>query len=200
MDAEKLIGRKIRGFKFDDTQILAYHFSMDILIGRVGIISKYIEDEKAYIVNFGRYEWLYPSDLIEAHLVDNEVDIKREDLGFILNEVLNKALIGSNRIKQPNSNNIARFLIDYLNNKTFKVENEIPTLSDGVMMLVSDNGVDWEKREVIGKTENYFYTWNEHTIAYWEYCKPLEPTKEEELTAILGSSEKVSEIMELFKN
>jgi hypothetical protein len=79
------------------------------------------------------------------------------------------------------------------------VEEEVPTLSDGVMMLVSDDGWKWHKQKVIGKKDNYFYAWNKYTIVYWTHAKPLEPTKEEQLTAILGSSEKVSEIMELFK-
>jgi len=80
------------------------------------------------------------------------------------------------------------------------VEDEIPTLSDGVMMLVSNDGRDWLEREVIGKKNEIFYAWNGYVIFNWKYAKPIEPTKEEQLTAILGSDEKVSQIMELFKN
>ena len=40
------------------------------------------------------------------------MDIKRLD--FILNDALNKALISKDRIKQPNSNNIADFVSKYI--------------------------------------------------------------------------------------
>ena len=82
-------------------------------------------------------------------------------------------------------------------------ENEIPTLTDGVMMFVSDDGERWYKEYVIGKKDNIFYTWSGYKvnrILFWNYCKPIEPTKEEQLTKILGSSDKVAEIMELFKD
>ena len=42
-------------------------------------------------------------------------------------------------------------------------------------------------------------TYDDFMIKIGLYAKPLEPTKEEQLAAILGSSDKVSEIMELFK-
>jgi hypothetical protein len=80
------------------------------------------------------------------------------------------------------------------------VEDEIPTLSDGVTMLVSGNNINWHKRKVIGQKDGFFYAWKENVIFNYKFAKPIEPTKEEQLTAILGSSEKVSEIMELFKD
>ena len=69
-------------------------------------------------------------------------------------------------------------------------------------MLVSDNGVDWQTEYVFGQRKGIYLVWNnliDTSYSTWNHCKPLGPTKEEQLTAILGSSEKVSEIMELFK-
>ena len=83
------------------------------------------------------------------------------------------------------------------------VEDEIPTLSDGVMMLVSLNKTTWNKHIVFGFKNGFHFAWyNEsRTIASsFRYAKPIEPTNEQQLTVILGSSEKESEIMELFKN
>lgn len=82
------------------------------------------------------------------------------------------------------------------------VEDEIPTLSDGVMMLVSDDDKYYEPREVYFKYNEKYYVKPRLTmeLTTFRYAKPIEQTKEEKLTAILGSSEKVSEIMELFKN
>lgn len=86
------------------------------------------------------------------------------------------------------------------------VEDEIPTLSDGVMMLVSDDGKQWDERKVVLKSNKglnkgfYIEGILTSSLVFFRYAKPIEPTKEEQLTAILGSSDKVSEIMELFKN
>ena len=38
----------------------------------------------------------------------------RENTDMILNKVLNKALIGINKLKSPDSNKIAQFVINYL--------------------------------------------------------------------------------------
>ena len=38
----------------------------------------------------------------------------RENTDMILNKVLNKALIGRNKLKSPDSNQIAQFVINYL--------------------------------------------------------------------------------------
>jgi len=47
------------------------------------------------------------------------MDIK--NLYFILNDALNKALVSKDRIKQPNSNEIANFVSKYIedNNQSF---------------------------------------------------------------------------------
>jgi len=150
---EKLIGRKVKGFKFESEKGFSYLKSMDNYIEKEGIIKIYNDIYNCFVVSFKDNCYSYPADQIEAHLV----------------------------------------------------EDEIPTLSDGVMMLVSFNNIDWFERKVIGKKNNYFYCWNEeykNLIQVCDYAKEIkiEPTKEEQLTAILGSDEKVSEIMELFKN
>ena len=144
MEPEKLIGKKVKGFKFEG---ILYDSQMDDYIGKIGIIKPW--DEVNFKVDFGDDFWYYPADQIEAHLV----------------------------------------------------EDEIPTLSDGVLMLVSDNKKTWDKKEVWFKDKEYYYAkTGKTTFTPWAYAKPLEPTKEEQLTSILGSSDKVSEIMELFKN
>jgi len=146
---EKLIGKKVRGFKFETTKYCGYTKGMDKYVGKTGIIDKILEHE--FRVDFKEGYYYYPADQIEAHLV----------------------------------------------------EDEIPTLSDGVMMLVSDDENTWHERNVFAKRYNIFYAWgtqNIKGITTWNFCKPLEPTKEEQLTAILGSDEKVSQIMELFND
>jgi len=146
---ERLIGKKVKGFKFED---FYYQSNMDKYIGKIGIIQEF--NAITVRIDFNDISFYYPADQIEAHLV----------------------------------------------------EDEIPTLSDGVMMLVSDDGKQWDERKVVLKSNKGlnkgFYVEGILTssLVFFRYAKPLEPTKEEQLTAILGSSDKVSEIMELFKN
>jgi hypothetical protein len=146
---EKLIEKKVRGFKFEDTKYCSYAKEMDMYIGKIGIIDKILAYE--FRVNFGEDYYYYPADQIEAHLV----------------------------------------------------EDEIPTLSDGVMMLVGNSLDKLKARKVMFTKNNRYYAFfsdSEILLNGYKYAKPIEPTKEEQLTKILGSSEKVSEIMELFKN
>ena len=152
---ERLIGKKVRGVKFEDERV-NYVGIMNNYIGQVGEIKKLSLRRIYFQVEFKNgISFAYPADQIEDHLVEDED------------------------------------------------ENEMPTLSDGVMMLVSNNKTTWNKHIVFGFKNGLHFAWyNEsRTIAFsFRYTKPLGPTKEEQLTAILGSSEKVSEIMELFKN
>ena len=146
---EELIGKKVRGFKFEDERV-NYVGIMNNYIGQVGEIKKLSLRRIYFQVEFKNgISFAYPADQIEANLVEEE--------------------------------------------------NEIPTLSDGVMMLVSDDKKEWFQRKVIGRKGIYYYYWHGDVLCKMSQCKPLEPTKEEQLTAILGSSEKVSEIIELFK-
>ena len=146
---ERLIGKKVYGFKFEQEDEITFDEQMEKYIGEVGVIEKiYTNDVK---IVFKEDYFFYPLNQIEDHLV----------------------------------------------------EDEIPTLSDGVIMLVSDNGVDWQTEYVFGQRKGIYLVWNnliDTSYSTWNHCKTLEPTKEEQLTAILGSSEKVSEIMELFKD
>lgn len=80
------------------------------------------------------------------------------------------------------------------------VEDEIPTLTDGVMMLVSDDDRTYVLSIVIGQKDGLYYVWTGNFIQGYRFCKPIPQTKEEQLTAILGSSDKVKEIMELFND
>lgn len=146
---ERLIGKKVKGFKFEGRKGCTFNANMIDVVGLEGHIEIYERELNTFKVIFSdMISWHYPADQIEAHLV----------------------------------------------------ENEIPTLSDGVMMLVSDDGENWEKHNVIGQKNELFYAWVDNMLVYFKYAKPLEPTKEQQLIAILGSSDKVNEIMELFND
>lgn len=82
---ERLIGRKVRGFKFETTKYCSYVKGMDKYvgkIGKIGIIDEYRPVSKNFKVEFedGEY-WGYPADQIEAHLVVDEIPtFTKEDL------------------------------------------------------------------------------------------------------------------------
>ena len=62
---------------------------------------------------------------------------------------------------------------------------EIPQLGEGVEMEVSDNGIDWCKRNVVGQLPNGSFL----TTLTWNYARPIQEVKKytkEELVKILG--------------
>ena len=136
---ERLIGKKVRGFKFETTKYCSYVKGMDKYvgkIGKIGIIDEYRPVSKNFKVEFedGEY-WGYPADQIEAHLVVDEIPtFTKEDL-----------------------------------RTAYKIGFDIGIFNKKI------------------SSDKSFEEWFD------------KKTKEEQLTAILGSSEKVSEIMELFK-
>lgn len=76
--AKSLIGRKVRGFKFEsETDEVFYTRFMDKLIGEIGKITDYFDD--CFTVKFKDNYWGYPASLIEAHLVEESVDRKISD-------------------------------------------------------------------------------------------------------------------------
>jgi hypothetical protein len=68
---EQLIGRKVRGFWFDDSKYpVGYISQMDKYIGKKGKIIEYDSHLDLFGVQFKLYKFWYPADKIEAHLVD----------------------------------------------------------------------------------------------------------------------------------
>lgn len=152
---EKLIGKKVYGFRFEGGKGFNYLKSMDNLIDKIGIISSYNNVNNCYIVRFENISYSYPSDQIEAHLAGDKT--------FTFNA----------------------------NHYEMKLKDEIPTFTKEDLKTFYNigftNGVNKENKSSCLEFEKHFQD-------------IFKPTKEEQLTAILGSSEKVSEIMELFKN
>lgn len=74
---QELIGRKVKGFKFEDEKYYSLHYDPDMndLIGKVGVIKDYYRTYNSYRVKFETRCWSYPAELIEQHLVeDNPLD------------------------------------------------------------------------------------------------------------------------------
>jgi hypothetical protein len=63
---EQYIGRKIKGFKFENTNDCLYNPKMNSYIGEVGVIRSRFEN--MFIVEYETDFWGYPIDLVIAQL------------------------------------------------------------------------------------------------------------------------------------
>lgn len=71
MENKKLIGKKVKGFRFDGAKYrCGYSSLMDNNIGIIGTIREYEKSTNVYVVNFEKDNWNYPAELIEQHLVE----------------------------------------------------------------------------------------------------------------------------------
>jgi hypothetical protein len=84
MNTNKLIGKKVKGFKFDSGKVF-YCYLMDNKIGKIGKIIEYHKQYNAFEVDFNGKTWSYPAELIEQHLVK---ETPLEDLPIIGDGVL----------------------------------------------------------------------------------------------------------------
>jgi hypothetical protein len=84
---KNLIGRKVKGFRFStgDYPMVCWSEYMELNIDKEGIIENYSEHNNSYYVKFNERGWYYPSDQIEAHLVDEW--LIGEEYEFSNNEV-----------------------------------------------------------------------------------------------------------------
>ena len=88
------------------------------------------------------------------------MDIKQLD--FILNGALNKALISKDRIKHPNSNNVADFVSKYIadNNQTLQL-----LQTDVIKSVCSDENLQCtDYKTACEKCLNAFYEYKKQTV------------------------------------
>lgn len=74
-ETDNLVGRKMRGFKFEPIQGLAYPDNMDKYIGEVGVITETINRDVLSVVMVRFRDgvcWRYPLHLAIEHLIPNE--------------------------------------------------------------------------------------------------------------------------------
>jgi hypothetical protein len=159
---KELIGRKVKGFWFNDKKHNGLPYSNDDMasfIGEVGLIQYYNSMRDSYHVEFINGEtWQYPAELIEQHLVDES-------------ETSNIKSI------QLNGKDID------LKTKRFAESNpldNIPIIGEGVLMEVSDNGEVWRQKYVIAKHDGRYIAFNDNNYSVfntWYYCRPITPKR-----------------------
>lgn len=69
-----LVGRKVRGFKFEDTESIGYVPGMDDYIGKIGTITEQDNEGDCIVLFEGGDKFYYPASEIKNHLVEEEID------------------------------------------------------------------------------------------------------------------------------
>lgn len=92
---KNLIGKKVRGFKFDsdDYPHLGYNEGMSYYINQIGVIVDF-NGRTTYEVQFtdGR-TWSYPAELIEQHLIEEGSQIDLTESTDTLTDAIKEAII-----------------------------------------------------------------------------------------------------------
>jgi predicted RNase H-like HicB family nuclease len=140
------------GYFTDDCGITSFGKTFDDLIRNLQHAKKAIEESR---------EKLAKEDLEEAKSKAN----KGVDISFNCKS--------SNDLKLESLNESC---IDYGKTEHDPLD-DLPIIGDGVLMEVSDSGLVWSERYVIGKTKsNIFLAWvNSEDIYCWKYARPITP-------------------------
>jgi hypothetical protein len=142
------VGRKIRGFRFEDR---AWNEDMASYIGKVGLIIKH--SPKYVVAEFeDDNTWLYPISLIEPHLIDEcTCENTGDNTCNYCEELQDRAILEDAKSKMQTP--------------------EIPQLGEGVLMEVSDDGADWGEAYIIAKLpDGRFLATNKLT---WEHARTI---------------------------
>jgi hypothetical protein len=162
------VGRKIRGFRFEDgtdgvdwvdgmkaykdgTDGGAWIKGMASYINKVGLVIKHAPE---YVVAEFKDDntWSYPISLIEPHLIKEECTCDKigNNTCNYCEEIQDRAILQDAKSKMQTP--------------------EIPQLGEGVFMQVSDGGVNWYPRKVVGQLQNGDFVTASVT---WKHARPI---------------------------
>lgn len=76
MEKQNYIGRKVKGFSFDDgVHVIGYNEEMNEYVGQIGSILHYDCSNNTFKIIFqDQQSWYYPASLIDKYLVPEEKD------------------------------------------------------------------------------------------------------------------------------
>lgn len=97
---KNLIGKKVRGFKFESRRWYLYDPAMYSYEGEVGEIEEYKDEDEFYKVKFKDDFWYYPAELIEQHLVDHDLTETTEQYTDAIKEAIIKAYFNGTSLPQ----------------------------------------------------------------------------------------------------
>jgi len=83
MENKDLIGKKVKGFKFESASILHnWNPEMEKYIDKLGKITYYLSDTDMFKIKFEDSSWYYPAELVEKHLMEMESLLGKKVKGF----------------------------------------------------------------------------------------------------------------------
>ena len=143
------VGRKIRGFHFYSKEVV-WHKEMTKYIGKVGLVT--YQDSVCIRVKFKDDYFNYPISLIELGGLIEECTCENTDDNTCnyCEELQDKAILQDAKSKMQSP--------------------EIPQLGEGVFMQVSDGGVNWYPRKVVGQLQNGDFVTASVT---WKHARPI---------------------------
>lgn len=155
------VGRKIRGFKFeDDTDGLKWIEEMTRCIGKIGYIKH--QHSKFVGVFIDGYYCQYPISLVDEHLVDVDTNVDT-----------------SEKNDDTSNHNVDTFpdfrcILGTCGHNHFKVEEtpEIPQPGEGILMDVSSVGHLWSQEKVIAITKDGKYL--DADFVRWKMARPIQ--------------------------
>jgi hypothetical protein len=158
------VGRKIRGFRFEDgIDGIDWMGSMKKHIGEVGeIISQH---SNQVLVTFLNNSWGYPISLIEQHLIEEENNANQTSLV--------KCGYCNKHYRCTTCGAICGTEGHYVEKEPHLIEEtpEIPQLGEGILMKVSDDGVNYKKTYVIAiLSDGRFLDRNKLS---WKLARPI---------------------------
>jgi len=78
VDYSKYIGRKVKGFKFEEYIPQYNHELMDKHIGEIGKITQYESAHNSFKIGFKKDCFYYPAEETLKHLIEEETDVLKE--------------------------------------------------------------------------------------------------------------------------
>lgn len=119
---KNLIGKKVRGFKFDSRDHCLWFVTLEEYIGRVGVVDEYLDMVNVCVVKYGEDCLLYPAELIEQHIVEDSVSYTNE---AIVTEIVSAYFNGTSLPQIRESIRYAYTLIDdVLKAQIFEIKKE----------------------------------------------------------------------------
>jgi hypothetical protein len=179
MKKEELIGKKVRGFRFEKEVNSVWYMAsqMDQYVGKEGIIGEYDPKFDSYRVKFeDGMSYHYPAERIEHHLV---VEEENEKTKVVCTNTICQGECGECNYMEVVGQERQRKLVEPI--ESLDPLDDLPIIGDGVLMEVSIDRIDWFERYVFGKSKlGYILAWEENSDRKcfgWIEARPISKTK-----------------------
>ena len=154
MKKEDLIGRRAKGFWFNNTDGVTYVDSMTDYEGQVGIIEECKQGRFSRIRFADGVSWIYPIELMYGHLVDEDSPVDTNDFKKITDSIASILSYKNNKYGNSALNPISVFngkskvgqraddKISRIQNSEKLQKNDVADLLGYLILICQENGWD----------------------------------------------------------